>query len=824
MPNFPGSTNAIPGVFTDIATLSRGTSVPGGIRIAAIMGEGIRQERLVASAAGGGLDGLDPTYASTTGSDGRHFKTSLFPLQSNRSRLLKNGVALSLLEDTVDSNPFDSRYQARIEIATGKVELQGASLVDLGGSYFLAGTNNTGTGTISGLTLLDANAPAETWTARVSSVRRDGLGNPIDGYARFVVSGSVSGTILDGYGNQIVWQSNGDTFSNTILSFAITEGGTAFVEGDTFTIRVGGGPLLAGDSLTINYISTLELNDPEFFESQDRLVQKHGAASNTNRLSLGAQLAFDNGAPGVMAVQAAPPVPRRQSFVVQESASGNAAEEDLQFALPFDVTPDVDSNINFFITDPVTGVETQVIPNKVAFFDPTITASPTTFHFGAGYVFSYTAILDDSVEKAATDGVITPVTGTTGTLSSSAIQFNIDDLSGTRSVKIFNATNSTNNGTFTIASISNGVATLNNPAGFVSESAIDFQVLDSALSSARILITDDLALTLGQSLRVTVVDTRDASFFDAGWSSAYDALERVEVDMVVPLPSQTMSAIFAVGKAHVRTMSNIKNKRERVLMIGGIRGLAPENVYAETIGAFEFAAVEDIGVLEGIQGDDIAEILAGNIEDQTNYSVPSAYGDSFRVFYFFPDEVVVQAGADRIFVDGFFQAAAAAGFYSGVVNVNVPLTNKTLAGFTILRNKLYSPLTLENLSASGICVLQPVAGGGRVIWSKTTTISGFPEEEEQSVVFIRDRIAKTMRTAFQGFVGIAETPTMALTLFERADAIMRSFVTQRLITQYEDLEVKRDDVDPRQYNVKVNVQPVYPVNWIYIRVNVGVVS
>lgn len=816
MANIPGGQNIVPSTVVDIQTVSRGVSIPSGTRLAVIIGEGEREEILISSATGGGNDGLDPTCTTTTGSDGRHFILSFAPAVQNRSRIFKNGIELNVLEDTVDSSTFDDRFDVRVDITTGCVELQRASLVDQGGAFFTASGTNVGNGTITGLALEDPNAPSETWTVRCSTVLRDGYGVPIDGYAIFTARGSETGVVKDGYGNIITWQSNGITVSNGILSFAIEEGSVTFREGDTFIIEVSGGALIAGDSLVARYIGVVDVDDPEFFTDINALAAKHGQASLTNRITLGAQLAFANGAPGVFALQAAPAVPRRQSFVVEDSATGETDVEDLTFPLPLNVIPDTDSNINFFITDPVTNEETQILPNKVDFFDPAITAAPATFISGVAFNFSYTVVLDKSVQKAASDGVITPVTGTTGTLSSATVEFDLDDLSATRTVNIFNASIPTNNGEFAVVSVSGGVITLTNPAGFTAETGIEFQVLDSVASSARILLTDDLALTLGQSLRVTVVDTKDADFFDAGWLNAYEAAEKIDASIVVPLPSQTISAIFQNGKSHVEVMSNLKNKKERVLFIGGIQGLEPENV----IGT-EPAAVEDIGVLEGIQGDEISEILAGDIEDLASFGVQDAFGDSFRVAYFYPDQIVLQIGGDRVFADGFFMAPAAAGFFSGTPAVNTPLTNKSLAGFTILRDKLYAPIVLENLTQAGIAVLQPVIGGGRVIWGKTTTTSGFAEEEELSVVFIRDRIAKSLRAGFRGFIGTAESTSTQAVLTTRALKIVQAFLSQRLITQFADLKVQRDEAEPRQYNITVAVQPVFPVNWIYIKVNFG---
>ncbi len=814
--NIPGASSVMPGVYSETRTLQRGVSVPVGVRLAVLLGEGLKEETLVGSANGLGNDGFDSTYSTTTGADGRHFllgrgQTTVAPVISNRTRLFKNGIELSILEHAIDGSFVG--YDAEVDPTTGEILLQGAALADQGGAFYLAAGSNTGNGTISSLTLVDVNALPETWTIRCSSIRRDSLGQPVDGYARFIARGSVSGILLDGYGNQIAWQSNGLVISNGVLSFAISEGATPFVEGDNFVVIVQSGTLVKGDSLTSRYISLIDLNDPEYFSDLNALAAKHGQPSSDNRLTLGAQLAWANGTPGVYTIQTKPSVPRRVSYSLATSADGANDVDDVTFPLPLGVTPDADSNINFFVTNPTTRVESQIIPNKVAFY----TANPATFLDSAAY--SYTVVEESSVQKSGADGVLTSdgylVDGYYAEISSATVAFDLTDLAATRSLRIFDSVNG-NDGTFTITAIALNKLTITRATPFIAETSVKFEVLDSSATSARILFTRDLALTLGQSLRATLVDTRDADFFDAGWTEAYEAAETIDIDMVVPLPSQTISVIFQNGKVHVETQSNIRNRHERILLIGAIQGLTPENVIGTRA-----AAVEDIGVLEGIQGDDVSEILAGSIEDLTNYSVPDAFGDSYRVVYFYPDQIVVQAGANNIFVDGFFIAAAAAGYLSGSTQIQEPLTNKRLVGFSILRNKLFSPLVTENVVNSGISMLTPVQGGGNVIWGKTTVSSLEPTEEEISIVFIRDRIAKSMRRAFSPYIGRAESPTLKATLFAVAQGLMQTFIQQKLITTYAGLTVNRDAVEPRQWNINVSVQPTYPCNWCYVVISVG---
>lgn len=824
--NIPGASGAVPGVYLEAQTIQRGISVPIGSRFGVIIGEGLREEVLVSNANGGGRDGFNSTFTSTKGANGRYFLLGkgtdvVAPVIQNRSVLYRDGIPVTLIEQTIDPNTsFDKRFGARLDPATGQIELQKASFVDQGGSYFATGATNVGTGVISNLTLANTDAIAETWSIRCTSVRRDGYGNPIDGYAKFVVRGSVSGVILDGYGNQITWQSNGVITSNGTLSFSISEGGIAFHEGDYFTIQIAGGGLTIGETLSAEYISEIGLNAPAFYTSMNDIAGKFGSPSLTNRLSLAAQLAFDNGPPGVFAIQAKPAVPRRLSYSLVTSASGYATADDLTFALPLLVTPDTNSDIHFFVTNPTTKLETQIIPNKVTFYDPTITSNPSGFIFGQTY--SYTVVLEPSVQKSGTDGVLTPtgayLGGYSAQLASSSVTFNMDDLELTRSVKIYDSVNG-NNGTFSVISVSNGKINIYSATPFgTAETGVRFQVLDSSVSSSRILFTSDLALTLGASLRCTLVDSKDADFYDAGWELAYTAAERIDVDMVIPVPSQTISAIFQNGKVHVETMSNIENKRERILMIGAINGLLPTAVTGDVL-----AAVEDVGILEGIQGDSVTEILAGNIEDLANYDVQNAYGDSYRVVYFYPDQIVVNIAGQNTIVDGFFMAAAAMGYFSGSLQTAEPLTNKTIAGFSISNTRTFSPTVTKSLVNAGITLVTQAAGGGRVIWGKTTTTSGQPEEEEISIVFCRDAISKALRTGFQPYIGHAETPTLPVTLQNTAASLCTAFITQRLISAYNGLTVGRDPVEPRQWNISLNVQPIYPVNWIYIKVNVGLI-
>ncbi len=825
MANIPGATNALPGVFTDVITQSRGVSVPGGSRLAAMIGEGSTDETIVSTANGGGNDGLNSSYTSSTGADGRHFQLQNFPLVSNRTSLFKNGIPLVGVESLIDSNPFSFHYDYRIDISSGKLELQRAHLVDQGGSNYAPLITNVGDGYVDSLSLVDVNAPPEVWSIRCSSVQRDAMNNPISGTAKFIAVGSISGAKLDVNGNPIIWVSNGQVVSNGILQFALFDGSVSFREGDGFTVEVASGVLVRNDSLTANYIPTANLNDPVLLLGLGDVVKRHGLPSTTNNLSLGAQLAFSNNSPSLITVQAAPPLPRRTSYILSPAVNAlSTNDDDFIFPLPFGVVPDFNSNIHFFVTNNSTNVEAQILPNKQTFYTLDTAGNPTQHQFitsnipaPGGFSYFYTVEQSQATIATGTDGYFDQniAFNNQGTFSSASVIF--DSTYVGKVLKIIDATNPGNIDTYDITAVSNGdlYAVAQNSTTVSSEHNLRFEVLDPTLTSNYVVINKNVVPN-GYQLRVTIVNAKDATFFDAGWINALASLEPVECDILVPLPKQTISVIFQNALSHCLFMSNIKNKKERVLFIGAISGLTPDNLTGATP-----AAVEDIGILEGIQGETVTDILSGNIEDLANYSVPDAFGNTYRAVYFYPDQIVVQAGTDNILIDGFYLAAAAAGYECADVNLANPLTNKTLTGFTILRNKMFAQQTLESLAGAGVTTLQPVAGGGHIVWGITTTQSGFPEEQEISIVFIRDRVAKTLRAGFQGFIGTPQTPDTGAILNTRAVLLLNSLVAQGLITAYADLAVVQDSVDPRQWDISVRVQPSYPVNFIYIKVNLG---
>jgi hypothetical protein len=47
-------------------------------------------------------------------------------------------------------------------------------------------------------------------------------------------------------------------------------------------------------------------------------------------------------------------------------------------------------------------------------------------------------------------------------------------------------------------------------------------------------------------------------------------------------------------------------------------------------------------------------------------------------------------------------------------------------------------------------------------------------------------------------------------------------VSQGIITDFRNIKVERDKVDPRQWNVYLRFSPAFPINYVFIDIEVGV--
>jgi hypothetical protein len=857
------------GAFTRVRTIQRAVAIGGGPRLPVIMGEGIREELVVDSALGNGLDGVSADFIGFQNKDGRHFLVSTFPIVTNRFNLFLNGTQLEGEEGTIadgyDGGPIPDEFDYRVDLSNGRIIMQNATLENFGTDaapvHFQAGENNRGTGFLSApvrdaygvvisytsnqVNLLDEEAPAEVWTLRAISsaqvsnsdstlftpatiiaalssnsgpgyIQLDhrnqvlasvtvsisgGLPIPLTSFASdvdgfpitlntatgritidsavvtadvsgtsyeffydyidvitsFSLTGSISGLSRNPVTNApIIWLSDGTENDNGILEFAVNEtlgsGAVDFALNDVFFIQVNSRKLNPRDRLEARYIAEPDINDVQLFDDPDILYQKHGAPSTSNTLSLGAQMAFENGAPAVYAIQPKPPIARRTAETLLTSratpdgvgATGGSAASDLTFEITTG-QPDGDTNVNIFvISDTNPNNSNQIFPAKIGFYNP---------DYG-----------DDAASLAA---------GHAAFVSDNPLS------------------------AYTIIERFDVVANKNRTYLFLSP---------------------DLFLANGQGLRITYIDERDADFFDAGWANAFSELEKYDPYYVVPLPECSISLVQRNAVEHAKKMSDTRHRKERIVITG-----TPRGVTVDALLGLELVAYEDVGLIEGVQGDELAELAANNNEDLQDLSVERNYGNTFRMIWLWPDELIRIVNGERVALSGIYLAAAAAGRLSRRSNLAEPLTRRDLSGFTILRDKIISDFLMDQLGDAGVSVVVPITGGGRVRFGLTTIQNGVPEEEEPSVIDIRDFVAKVSREGLEErFVGTPFDRTTIGSIQTVTTNILTALVSQGLITQFAELSVKRDSVEPRQVNVRFAVEPVFPVNWIFIDISVGV--
>lgn len=661
--------------------------------------------------------------------------------------------------------------------------------------------------------------------------------------------------------------------TNGILIFGIREGlavtdtsgpDIPFSTGDRFFIDVKSRILKSGDKLEAKYIPELTVNDPEFFVSANDLFAKHGTPSLTNTLSLGAQMAFENGAPGLLAIQCKPAIPRRSTatfFSEQVRGKGgfpacggtytNCQVDDLSFIIPMPASglgsgkPDSATGINFFVTR--RGVETQIFPNKVDFYNSQFESetAQTAFISSPQYSYSYTVVNTDV--KITGQGLSATLVGSTGYFTSMDVNFDSTDVGRIIVVQSLVEDDGTTMdttkseiGTYLFGSgttveleimeIINDNTVVVQSTGVgesfgasVSATDIVFFVKDESDTtnvSAKVLLHRDLvaskALMPGDGLRISYIDEKDATFFDTNWFEAFEKLEASECQIIVPLPTQNISGIFRAAVSHCETMSTIANQKERMALIGAQRGLTTAALLGQTE-----VAIEDIGVLEGIQGDDATEILDGNTEDLANYKLSDNF-NSNRAVYFYPDQIIRNVSGVNNYINGFYMAAAAGGYLSASQNVAVPLTFKELTGFSIGRDRIFRKQILDQLGGEGATVVQPITGGGKVLAGRTTSQSGFVEDEEISIIFIRDRVKKVLRDSMMSFIGTVEDANTQGVMTAKVKTIMSGLISQGLITDFKNIRVEKDKVDPRQWNVYLRFTPAYPINYVFIDIEVGI--
>lgn len=265
---------------------------------------------------------------------------------------------------------------------------------------------------------------------------------------------------------------------------------------------------------------------------------------------------------------------------------------------------------------------------------------------------------------------------------------------------------------------------------------------------------------------------------DPTWDLAFRALEKQECYWVVPVVSledqDFYPAIRAKAFNHVTKMSQIQYRRERVLFASRI---------GEEINAFNSSRA----VLLEVDNQNKAFRLIDNSLEQLHTS---------------------------------FLAAALAGRACSLASIALPLTKKNILGFTIGGKDKSPRLDLENKLFQGFTTLQPLASGGSIFQARTSYIGSSPIYQEPSIQRISDHISKTLRTLLEEqFVGKNIDQQLKFNITNSINQFLNRSLD--IISSGSLVQCEVDSVEPRQLNIVIQYNPLYPLNQLSVQINLS---
>jgi hypothetical protein len=186
--------------------------------------------------------------------------------------------------------------------------------------------------------------------------------------------------------------------------------------------------------------------------------------------------------------------------------------------------------------------------------------------------------------------------------------------------------------------------------------------------------------------------------------------------------------------------------------------------------------------------------------------------------YITPTSVFKFDSANNItlILDGSFLAAAVAGLLSSY-DAAEPATRKGLTGFLGLGLSL-SRSDMNDMASSGITVIVNDRGKLRVRHGLTTDTTS-AETQEISVVRLIDYTSETVRAALESvYVGKKLLRESTDEIASTTNVLLKRLIEDRIIYNAKNIRAKIDDTEPRQVNVKFDLRPIYPLNWIEITI------
>ena len=325
----------------------------------------------------------------------------------------------------------------------------------------------------------------------------------------------------------------------------------------------------------------------------------------------------------------------------------------------------------------------------------------------------------------------------------------------------------------------------------------NYDVTASGVVVNSLALGAEIAFTNGVGSIVCVQAKNDS---DYEMNKAIDALQRsipgvTNINTIVPLTKSP--EVGAHAMKHVEITSAYENGKERMVYLGAYpkQKLTKKATTADrTLGMIEtakgYANERVVYVVPGELTKEIRDLRSGRIVERT---VPACY-------------------------------AAVAVAALGLVNDPAePLTNKSISGFKQL-GTLYME-SEKNLLAESGCLVLDQRGSSIYVRHGITTSTEDVNSTEITLIQIKDYVIEAVRsTTGELYIGNKNKPSIISDVTYTLSSILGQFVSQEIILGFSNLSVKRSKEDPRQIDVKFEIEAVYPLNYINISFGFSAVS
>lgn len=325
----------------------------------------------------------------------------------------------------------------------------------------------------------------------------------------------------------------------------------------------------------------------------------------------------------------------------------------------------------------------------------------------------------------------------------------------------------------------------------------NYDVTASGLVINSLSLGAEIAFSNGVGSLICVQAKNDS---DYEINKAIDKLKRTlpgidNVNTIVPLSSSQDVGSYAAN--HVTMMSEESVGKERMVYLGAYPGqelskspTALDRSYGMVEIAKSFNNERVVYVVPGELTKDIRDLRTGKINER---KLPACY-------------------------------AAVAVACLGLVNDPAePLTNKAISGFKYLTSMLME--SEKNLLAGSGCLVLDQRGTNIIVRHGITTSATDVNSAEITLVQIKDYIIDALRKATAAqYVGQKNKPGIVKDIEYTVSSILDQFISQEIILSVNGLTVKRSPLDPRQVDVKFEVEAVYPLNYISISFGFSVTS